>query len=192
MIHLLEKVYRHPDFTKPDLEILFSRHTKISFKKNELILRKGQTANAYYIIEDGLIRSFVHDYQGNEITTGFNGKGEIAIEVASLFQRIPTMENMQALSDCVVWEMNFPAFQELFHSIPPLSEWGRAWMAYQLYLTKKRTTDMITESAAERYKNLMVEKPQIVREAPLKYIASFLGITDTSLSRIRKEIISQC
>ncbi|MGO3306994.1 MAG: cyclic nucleotide-binding protein, partial [Sphingobacterium sp.] len=64
----------------------------------------------------------------------------------------------------------------------------RAWMAYELYLSKKRATEMITEPAKKRYLHLLEEKPHIIQQAPLKFVATFLGITDTSLSRIRKEI----
>lgn len=188
---VLRSVYNHPQFSDKDMTQLFSKHECIAIAKGDFILREGQVLNAYYIIDKGLIRNFLYDFEGNEITTDFTGNGELAIEVASIFQRIPTKEYMQALTDCEVWKINFDVFQELFHSIPALAEWGRAWMAFQLYLSKKRATDMITETATKRYKNLMKEKPQVVQQAPLKYIASYLGITDSSLSRIRKEILTQ-
>jgi hypothetical protein len=61
-------------------------------------------------------------------------------------------------------------------------------VAFELYQSKMRATEMITEPATKRYLHLMQGRPQIIQQAPLKYIASYLGITDTSLSRIRKEI----
>jgi hypothetical protein len=76
----------------------------------------------------------------------------------------------------------------LYHTIPAFNEWGRAWMTYALHINKKRFIDMVSLSASERYHNLISTKPQIIKQAALKYIASYLGITDTSLSRIRKEI----
>jgi len=96
---------------------------------------------------------------------------------------------MQCLTDCVLWQIDYDHFQELFHQIPAMREWGRAWMVFELYLAKKRATEMITEPATQRYLHLMQEKPQIIQQAPLKHIASYLGVTDTSLSRIRKEIM---
>jgi len=62
------------------------------------------------------------------------------------------------------------------------------WMTGKLFHSKQRSLEMITTSAKNRYQNLLKEKPQIVLHSPLKYIASYLGITDTSFSRIRKEI----
>lgn len=185
---LLREVYNHPLLTEADLGQLCRAHEKVSFKKNSFLLKNGQTANEYFIIESGLMRSFVTDIEGNDITTNFFSEGEIAIEVSSLFQRIPTRENIQAITDCVCWKIDFDVFQHLFHSIKGFSEWGRSWMAGELFRFKQRSMEMIAESATERYLKLMKEKPHVIRQAPLKHIATYLGVTDTSLSRIRKEI----
>ena len=67
-------------------------------------------------------------------------------------------------------------------------EWGRLWFTFQLFSLKQRTVNMLTETATQRYLTLLKNKPQIIQNAALKQIASYLGITDTSLSRIRKEI----
>ncbi|WP_028295613.1 Crp/Fnr family transcriptional regulator [Olivibacter sitiensis] len=184
---LLHEVYRYPSLSQSDLEKIMAQHKRISFPKHKHLLKAGQMANAYYIIESGLVRSYLYDFNDNEITTDFILEGEIANEVASLFQRIPTKIYMQALTDVTAWKIDFDIFQELFLSIPALTEWGRAWMTTQLVLCKKRATEMITDSAAQRYAQLMKEKPQIIQLAPLKHVASYLGVTDTSLSRIRKE-----
>ena len=68
-------------------------------------------------------------------------------------------------------------------------EWGRAHLAKNFFEFKQRSLSMITETATDRYKNLVEINPEIVKKASLKHIASFLGITATSLSRIRKSII---
>lgn len=184
---LLQRVYQYPSLSKADMEKIISKHERVTFPKNAYLLQAGQTANAYYILESGLIRTYLFDFEGNQITTDFISSGEIAIEVASIFQRIPTSEYMQALTDVVAWTIDFDTFQQLFLSIPALTEWGRAWMTMQLVMSKRRATEMITDTAASRYAHLMKAKPEILQQAPLKYIASYLGVTDTSLSRIRKE-----
>ena len=190
-MEILKYAYQHPLFEKEDLEKIFAAHEKIQVSKGEFLLKKDQVLNQFYILEDGLVRTFLYDYEGNEITTGFSGKNEVVIEVASIFQRIPSQEYIQCLTDSVLWKLDYDVFQELFHQIPAFREWGRAWMAFELYLSKKRATEMITEPAKSRYLHLMKDKPQIIQQAPLKFIASYLGVTDTSLSRIRKEIINE-
>lgn len=182
----LRRVYSHPLLTENDLDTIFDAHSKVTFCKGEFWLREGQTAHEYLIIGNGLMRSYVHDFNGREITIQFFGRKEIAIEVSSLFQRIPTQENIQALTDCTCWKIAFDDFQHLFHSIAGFSEWGRSWMAKSLFECKQRSVAIITESATARYHKLLSGKPEVLQHAPLKQIASYLGITDTSLSRIRK------
>ncbi|WP_370897831.1 Crp/Fnr family transcriptional regulator [Chryseobacterium gossypii] len=186
----LEICYDFPFFLPEELDEIFQAHEKIVFQKGETILEEGKVANEYYILEKGLARSFVNDFNGNEVTTHFFAENEIIIEVSSLFQRIPTQENIVCITDCECRKMNYEVFQELFHKIPNLREWGRAWMSQQLFVYKQRSVEMFTLSATKRYLNLLEQKCQVIQFAPLKQIASYLGVTDTSLSRIRKELVS--
>ena len=186
-----QKIYSHPLLTADDLKKVVAAHEKVVYKKGDIILKQGQVADEYAIVESGLIRSFVYDYNANDITTNFFSGGDIVIEVSSLFQRIPSQETIQAVTDCVCWKINFNCFQQLYHSIPGYNEWGRAWMAMQLFHFKQRSVSIFTHSAMDRYMQLLQHKPQILQQAPLKYIATYLGITDSSLSRIRKTVSVQ-
>ena len=139
-------------------------------------------------LEKGLVRAFVHDLDNNDITTEFFCENEIVIIPSSLFQRNPSRENLQAITDCTLWKIDFEKFQELFLQIDGVKEWGRLWFSHQVFYLKQRSLDVILKSASERYLKLMKERPQIIQNAPLKQIASYLGVTDSSLSRIRREI----
>lgn len=184
----LREVYRHPLLTEEDLTVIRDVHTKVVFYKGDFFLKRDERSNSYLILEDGLMRSFVYDYDGNEITTSFFSNHEVVIEVLSLFQQTLSDEYIQALTDCICWKIDLDRFEMLYHSIQGLNEWGRAWMSEQLFQSKQRSVEMITQTATERYLKLIKEKPQVIRQAPLKQIATYLGITDTSLSRIRKEL----
>ncbi len=186
---LIRTFYSELALTPQELTAITEKHEAITIKKGDFILTKGQVSNAYYLIEYGLTRSFLHDYEGNEVTIGFCSDNDVVIEVASFFQRNPTVENIQALMETRLWKIKFEDFQELFHQIPEFREWGRSWMAKELVHSKNRAIAMITEPATARYLRLIKEKPILIQQAPLKHIASYLGITDTSLSRIRKEIV---
>jgi CRP-like cAMP-binding protein len=181
-------IYSHPLLKKEDYEQIGKAHTKIEFPQGTILLESGEIAREFYIIEKGLFRSFLYDYNGNEITIEFYCPKEILIESFSLFQRIPSKENYQALSDGTVWKIEYDTFQELLHKVEGFREWGRTWATNQLFVLKQRSIDVLTISATDRYLKLIKERPQVIIQSPLKYIASYLGITDTSLSRIRKEI----
>lgn len=180
--------YNHPLLTKENLEVIFQKHQQETYPKGTILLKEGKTANEYYILESGLVRSYVYDYEGNEITTNFFTENEVVIVPNSLFQRVASEETLQTLTDCRLWKIKFNDFQQLFHDIPGFREWGRLWFTNQLFALKQRTLDMVRETASNRYIKLMNERPQIVQYAPLKQIAAYLGITDTSLSRVRKEL----
>ena len=182
------QIYQHPQMKQEDLRPICDAHQRVEFQKWDYFLEKGKMANEYFIIESGLVRAFTHNYKGEEITTDFIGENEIVIEVSSLFTRIPAQESLQALTNGVAWKIDFNSFQELYHKSAGFSEWGRAWMSNQLFGLKQRNIDMISVTASDRYLKLLKEKPQIIQQASLKHIASFLGVTDTSLSRIRKEV----
>lgn len=184
----LRRVYRHDGFTETELQQLFEVHELINFTKGDYLLKEGKMPNEYYILENGVIRSFVYDYNGNDITTNFFVENNVVIEVASLFQRTRSKENIEALTDCVCWKIDFNKFQELYHAIKNFNEWGRAWMSGKLFACKQRSVEMITERASERYLKLVETMPTVLQFAPLKNIATYLGVTDTSLSRIRKGI----
>lgn len=187
----LFSIYQHPLFSDLDLEKVIGAHQKINISKGDFLLHENEVANEYFIVEKGLIRAFVNDLDHNEITTEFFTENEIVIIPSSLFQKIPSKETVQAITDCILWKIDYDDFQELFHQLEGLREWGRVWFSYQLFVMKQRSLDRFTESASERYLKLLKEKPQIIQFAPLKQIASYLGITDTSLSRIRKDIVTR-
>ena len=186
---IFQNTYQHFLLSEEDVNEIASFHKKRTFAKDELILAKDQVLESYYLLEKGVVRAFVNDMDNNDITTEFFIDGDIVIIPSSLFQQIPSQESLQAITDCEVWEIKYDDFQEVFRSIPGFAEWGRLWFTYQLFTLKQRSLDMITISATSRYLKLSKEKPQILQTVPLKFIASFLGITDTSLSRIRKEIV---
>ena len=187
---LFKKVYNHPLITQAILEKIKDKHFFKRYEKGERLIRIHQSSNYYFILKTGLTRAQVIDYKGNDITTQFFIPGEIVIAPLALFKQINAVENVFALTACEVWTISFQDFQELFKNNFALAEWGRLWMAEQISKLKLRSTEMITDDATTRYKQLIENKPEVIQQAPLKHIASYLGVTDTSLSRIRKNLYS--
>jgi CRP-like cAMP-binding protein len=159
-----------------------------TINKNEYLLKAGQVTNEYLFLETGFLRSFAYDVAGNDITTAFYSGNQIVFEVSSYFSRTVAKENIQALTNCTGWYVTYSEFNILFHSLPEFREFGRSILVKGFSALKNRMLSMITETAEERYANLLRSNPEILQNAPLKNIATYLGITDTSLSRIRKEL----
>jgi CRP-like cAMP-binding protein len=155
--------------------------------KNDYFLKEGNISNDYFFLADGLMRAFTFDTDGNEVTTYFYTKNRVVFEASSFFMHTVSTENIQALTECHGYSITFEKLNMLFHSVPEFREFGRAMLVREFVAFKQRTLAMINKSAEERYENLLHVEKEIFKYAQLKYIASYLGITDTSLSRIRRE-----
>ena len=181
----LQQVYPSSDATAKEIA---SHFEAVHIGKGSFFLREGQRSQEYLFLEQGIMRSYLFDTDGNEVTTAFYTSGNIVMEPASLFLHTPSQENIVAVSDCTTLKLTFTKLNELFHTIPAFRETGRAMLVKSLVTLKMRTLSMINQTAEERYTALLSASPDIFLHIPLKQIASYLGITDTSLSRIRKEM----
>lgn len=185
--HFLKKIFKPEHFRPEELELILSQFTEVEFSKNDYLIEEGKVASYYYFLELGFLRSYVIDFEGNDVTTNFFVEQDIVIDWHSYFLKKPCQESIQALSDGKCWKISFQHFMNLF-KIESFREVGRTRLIRNYFDLKHHTTSIIVDQAKDRYLALLKEKPTIVQNVPLKYIATYLGITDTSLSRIRKEI----
>jgi CRP-like cAMP-binding protein len=155
--------------------------------KNDFLLREGKVCNEYCFLEEGFMRAFAHDTEGNDVTTNFYSANQVVFEVFSFFTRTRSSENIQALTESKGWIVSYETLNMLFHTLPEFREFGRNILVKGYAALKMRMLSTITETAEQRYERLLKDNSEIFQYAPLKHIASYLGITDTSLSRIRKE-----
>ncbi len=163
------------------------RFEPVRFERNAYVLEAGKVCNESHFIENGIIRSYTYDVEGNEVTTAFYSKNSFTNDLLSFFKRSPAREYLQAVTECNTWYITYEDMQASFHAIPEFREFGRLNIVNQYSTLKERMLSMLQETAEQRYNNLIHSSPDIFQNVPLKYIASYLGITDTSLSRIRKE-----
>lgn len=159
--------------------------------RNEYLLKEGAVCNESHFLEEGFMRAYTYDLEGNDVTTAFYSKKMFTSDLLSFFKRTPSKEYIQALTDCETWYITYDDMQASFHAIPEFREFGRLNLINHYGTLKQRMLSMLQETAEQRYNDLIKSNPEILQNAPLKYIASYLGITDTSLSRIRKDFIKK-
>jgi CRP-like cAMP-binding protein len=172
-------------------EQIVEKFKKRKTAKNEYLLKEGAVCHESHIIEEGIMRSYIFNLEGNDVTTAFYSNKMFASDLLSFFKRMPSKENIQALTDCETWYITYDDMQESFHTIPEFREFGRLNIINQFGILQQRMLSMLQQTAEQRYGDLINSNPEILQHAPLKYIATYLGITDTSLSRIRKEFIKK-
>ncbi len=159
--------------------------------RNGYLLKKGAVCNESHFIEEGIMRSYTYDLEGNDTTTAFYSKDMFASDLLSFFKKTPSKEYIQALTDCETWYITYEDMQVNFHTIPEFREFGRLNIINHYNILKQRMLSMLQETAEQRYADLINSSPEVIQNVPLKYVASYLGITDTSLSRLRKEFLKK-
>ena len=185
--HFLQLIFKPQNFDKEELELILSQFEEIEFQKNDYLIEINKSANFYYFLESGFLRSYTIDYEGNDITTKFFTQEDIVIDWNAYFLKKPCKESVQAITEGKAWKITFSNFMNLF-KIESFREVGRTRLVNNYFELKNHSISVIADKAKDRYLNLIKEKPEVIQNVPLKHIATYLGITDTSLSRIRKEI----
>lgn len=168
------------------LDVISNQFEILELEKNDFLLKEGKISG-YFFLVDGYLRAHTTDEEGKEITTAFYGPKRIIFEASSFFQHTPSKENIQALTPCKGYISNFEKLNVLFHSTSEFREFARAIIVKEFVSFKQQTIGRINKSAELRYQDLIENHKEIFEYAQLKHIASFLGITDTSLSRIRNQ-----
>jgi CRP-like cAMP-binding protein len=186
----LTRIFNPKSFKTEDLEKILSQYQRLEFAKHDFLIREGTTANYYYFLESGFVRSYAIDLEGKDITTKFFSSEDIVIDWHSYFMKTKCREDIQAITPCVAWKISFDNFMKLFN-IEAFREVGRTRLVNNFFELKNHSVSVIADPAKDRYLNLLKQKPDVVQNVPLKQIATYLGITDTSLSRIRKEIADE-
>lgn len=176
--------------TDQEWDFFSARLVRESFPKKALLLKAGQIEQYLSFVETGMLRFFLRhgiDDLG-EITYDFSFAGEFTSGYSSFVTQLPAGFNIQALTPVTLWRISFDSLQEVYGQTRAGNIIGRH-ASEQLFLEKaKRELSFLTETAEERYLHLLTGQPELIRQIPLKYLASYIGITPQALSRIRKRI----
>ncbi len=176
--------------TDSELDNIIESFEEMELEKGEYFLKQGKISGSLVLLE-GHLRCYTFNENGDEVTTAFYSAPRLIFDVASFFQQKPSVENIIALTKVKGYYMNYKTVDKLFHDYAFFREFGRAMLAKEYILFKDRTMRLINLTAEERYAHLMQTNPELFQIAQLRHIASYLNITDTSLSRIRRDFGSK-
>jgi len=185
---LRRKIRGFTEIPGEHLEEITGRFESRVFGKREYLLKEGETCNFWGFIQRGLIRSYSLDDGGEEYTIGCVPEENFITESLSFFRRMPSSVNIHALEETVLICISFEKLQQLFVQFPEFERLARKIYEERLATIKSRLLFRVQLDATERYRYLLKMQPELVKRVPLKYIASYLGITDSTLSRVRRKI----
>ncbi len=160
---------------------------KISLQKGEIIINIDERCEQLFFVEKGLLRGYYFD-EDKEITNWFSQEEEFATCFYSFIANKPSFEIIQALEDCELIQLNYTSLQDLYNKFPETERIGRMITESYYIKLEERILNLQFKTAKERYQKLSSTKPSLLQRASLGQIASYLGITQETLSRIRSEI----
>lgn len=157
---------------------------KVVLNKNEYLLNEGKICRHLYFVQQGALRGY-YTLDGKEITHWFGFEKDFVTSFHSFITQESAVENIQLLEGSVLWVISKETLSGLFNRYHEIERLVR--IAYEKYYIRleERYVNAHFKTAAERYENLLLQTPHILERAPLGHIASYLGISQETLSRIR-------
>ncbi|SFU77942.1 cAMP-binding domain of CRP or a regulatory subunit of cAMP-dependent protein kinases [Pustulibacterium marinum] len=160
---------------------------EVSLQKNHLIIRSNKVEKNIYFIKKGIARTF-SNFDDNEVTIAFGEEGDTIISLKSYILYQKGYENIELLEDCELYKISVTKLQNLFSTDIDIANWGRKFAEQELIKAEQRFISNQLGTATERYLELIKKHPTLLQRVSLGLIASYLGITQVSLSRIRANI----
>ncbi len=181
LIHFINNIFPLQPETK---NFLRENTFPLSIPRGEYLLKAGQVCTHYYFIQKGILRSFLK-YGNKEITIWINPENEVTTAIRSMAHSAPTDEYIQAVEECDLVAMHYDAMHEMYDRFPEMNRVGRMLLEQYYSESEERVYICRIPGAHLRYQHFVESRPELANRVPLKYIASYLGITLETLSRLR-------
>jgi CRP-like cAMP-binding protein len=152
--------------------------------KREMLLGEQQICKNIYFVSRGLVRCY-YLLDATEVSSWFMKEGDVIVSVESFYTQKPSDEIMQALEECELYYISYDELQYVYKHYPEFNFIGRVLIEKYYILSERRLFSLRMQKASERYRYLLDYHPELILRVPSKFLASYLGITEETLSRIR-------
>ncbi|HTD99265.1 MAG TPA: Crp/Fnr family transcriptional regulator [Mucilaginibacter sp.] len=160
---------------------------KLELKKGHILVRENTVCNYLYFVENGLTRTYYYS-DGKDITDWISPENSFACSVVSFISRKPDRRQIELLEDSVLWAFYYADLEQLCSAHHDIERMMRLLVSSGLVQLQQRFDELHFATASQRYQTFMTNNPSLIQRVPLGIIASYLGITQETLSRIRSQI----
>ena len=187
MQNLINKIKNSISLSAPAEEYIYSISREKKVSKGEVLIREGQTVNKTFFVTQGSLRSFCVDKEGKEHTLQFAIKDWWISDFMAIYNNEPASLTVECITDATVIEFNAQKLDEIYLQFPEFEAFQRKNLERHVVSLHKRILNQLQLTALERYNLFLEQYPNIEQHVPNYHIASYLGITQQSLSRVRAE-----
>ena len=187
MLLIKEHLQKLAPISDEDWAIFSTKFEKQIFKKNSFIIKSGEVENYLSFIETGIVRFWI-EAGDNEATFDFAFEKSFFSAYPSFLTRESTNWNIQTLTPTILWRISYADLQLIYEQTIVGEKIGRLATENLFVTAANRKIALLTHTAEELYLMLFKEHLHLIKHIPLKYLASYIGITPQALSRIRKRI----
>lgn len=166
---------------------LLRKIKEINYPKGTILLKANKVEKTIYFIKKGIVRAYAYE-NDHEITFWFGREGDAIISMKSYIENEAGYEDIELLEDCELYSLKTEDLHSLYEQDIHMANWGRKFAEQELIRTEARLISRQFSTASERYRDLLQTNPNLLQRVQLGHIASYLGITQVSLSRIRAEL----
>lgn len=158
------------------------------YNRREVLLSAGMVAKDVYFVTEGCLRLY-YEKDGADRSAFFFTEGQFAGAYDSFITQTPSPHFVETLEPCLLLAVSYDALQRLYNQVPAMNQLVRVVMEHRFVELHKLFTAFILDSPEERYQHLLREHPDLLHRIPQHHLATYLGVTPISLSRIRKRIM---
>lgn len=181
---ILDNIYKLPGTSK---QILKQSIAEVSYPKGHLILKADKVERRIFFMKKGIARLYTSTPE-NEITFLFCKEGDTIVSMKSYVLKEKGYENVELLENAELYELKTEDLHKLLNTDIHIANWARKFAEQELIKTEERFISRQFRTAKERYEEILRDSPDLIQRVQLGHIASYLGITQVTLSRIRAEI----
>lgn len=181
---LLAYLRNYHDFSSGARDYLVAHIAECNLKKGELLQQAGNLCDSIYYVSKGILRGYITD-NDREVTTWITGEHQLISSIRGFLLQQPTQENIEAIEDCRLLAMHGADLQYLYDHFPEFNIVGRRIAEHYYTFAEDRAFICRLSSAAARYDYFFKAHAHLINRIPLMYIASYLGMSNETLSRIR-------
>jgi len=187
---LYKKITEKIPLSEEEFEVCKALFTPRKVRKKQFLLQEGDVSKYQIFVNKGLLRSYTIDEKGAEHILQFALEGWWTADLYSFFTGEPSLFNIEALEDSELLLINRPSWETLLEKLPALERYFRILIQNSLIATQRRLMESLSETAEKKYLKFMQLYPESIQRVPQHMIASYLGITRETLSRLRRDIAS--